>query len=598
MAQQIIDMGTDYRFGDGENHFTAFTKINENFTELYQGITVVKGTFTPMLGAEYPDYDPKESGDLWLITEVDPLNGYVMQQAGDLLGKTVRNGNEFVYIIDDSGNGEWLLVTTESVALHHTHTTDDITDYDAISSVEDDPAPKLGGTLDTNGQFIASTLRGDGVTPTDYDDAVKPYGVKVVTDGDVAMLSLNTKNSAGDTNYNFAITNTGGAFNGDTELSSHGKLTLTSETDSVELNSSSTVDINAPTLNLSADTIFNLGSTTEVSFESPIISIGSGTGANEINIGNSLTTGMLQADMMTNIFTDVVTTTQTFALTIGDATTGTVTGDIDGNIAITSETLRLNDYKLPTATEVASASDGDVLVIVKPRPEVQSLSIGLAEGAFTLSDGTNVSPNIVISTLDAPTLQALLSGVGGGILVNGNNVDGYVLTWPANEGADLLIIDKTDVTANPIELTIVRDVAGASEDGSEFVSLDDAVNDAFAAVDIDDLIENNPVVEGKADKIITTFLSLIPVDVPNPYEGQQIIVDDYYGAGSHVIATYRGGQWVDEGIFVGTRGQILALSSVPDGKLARCTDSTMGTYVYQDGEGATGWINVFNGNDI
>ena len=93
-------------------------------------------------------------------------------------------------------------------------------------------------------------------------------------------------------------------------------------------------------------------------------------------------------------------------------------------------------------------------------------------------------------------------------------------------------------------------------------------------------------------------MSIVPVDVPNPYEGQQIIIGDYYGAGSNIIVTRRGSQWVDEGVFVGTRAQILTLTSVPDGKLARCTDNTIGTYVYQSGQGSTGWINIFNGIDI
>mgnify|MGYP000438502151 CR=1 FL=1 len=41
MAQRIIDLGTSPNKGDGDPLRTAFTKINDNFTELYTGSPIV-----------------------------------------------------------------------------------------------------------------------------------------------------------------------------------------------------------------------------------------------------------------------------------------------------------------------------------------------------------------------------------------------------------------------------------------------------------------------------------------------------------------------------------------------------------------------------
>ena len=42
MAQQTVNIGSSANKGDGDPIRTAFTKINENFTELYADITALE----------------------------------------------------------------------------------------------------------------------------------------------------------------------------------------------------------------------------------------------------------------------------------------------------------------------------------------------------------------------------------------------------------------------------------------------------------------------------------------------------------------------------------------------------------------------------
>ena len=65
---------------------------------------VFMGPWTPTAGNEYPNTDGVNPGSYWLITGVDPTNGYTFQ-TGDLAGQTIENGNAMLY-----GQDAWAII--------------------------------------------------------------------------------------------------------------------------------------------------------------------------------------------------------------------------------------------------------------------------------------------------------------------------------------------------------------------------------------------------------------------------------------------------------------------------------------------------------
>jgi len=65
------------------------------------------GSFTPTIADEYPDITGVDKGASWVVIGVDDTNGYTFT-AGDLAGKTVRNGG-FMTLTNDSPE-EWVIL--------------------------------------------------------------------------------------------------------------------------------------------------------------------------------------------------------------------------------------------------------------------------------------------------------------------------------------------------------------------------------------------------------------------------------------------------------------------------------------------------------
>ena len=66
MSKKIIDIGSGELAGDGESIRSAFSKINDNFTEVYHGI--VGGTGTGVYSSDTPPEDAIDN-ELWWNTE-------------------------------------------------------------------------------------------------------------------------------------------------------------------------------------------------------------------------------------------------------------------------------------------------------------------------------------------------------------------------------------------------------------------------------------------------------------------------------------------------------------------------------------------------
>ena len=80
-------------------------KLSMSFLDLDGGIFTPQGEWTPTAGTEYPDVtDPEETpaGSLWIISEVDPDDGYTFT-TGDLDTRTADNGDILVLGVERFG---------------------------------------------------------------------------------------------------------------------------------------------------------------------------------------------------------------------------------------------------------------------------------------------------------------------------------------------------------------------------------------------------------------------------------------------------------------------------------------------------------------
>ena len=83
MAQQTVGIGSSANDGTGDPLRTAFTKINENFTELYaqtgmdtdKGIDINANTITSTSTNEDIIIDPNGTGKIELAADVEIDNG-------------------------------------------------------------------------------------------------------------------------------------------------------------------------------------------------------------------------------------------------------------------------------------------------------------------------------------------------------------------------------------------------------------------------------------------------------------------------------------------------------------------------------------------
>lgn len=131
MAQQTVGIGSSANDGTGDPLRTAFTKINENFTELYattgmdtdKGIDINSNTITSTLTNEDIIIDPNGTGKIELAADVEIDNGLNIN--GSTITSLVTNGN---ITITPNGTGGVILdsvkITENEIAA--TNSNDDL----------------------------------------------------------------------------------------------------------------------------------------------------------------------------------------------------------------------------------------------------------------------------------------------------------------------------------------------------------------------------------------------------------------------------------------------------------------------------------------
>lgn len=148
MAQQVINIGSAPNDGTGDPIRTAMSKVNSNFTEVYDALgNVVAGSVEwvdvlnkPTFGTvatsnDYNDLDNKPS-----LGTVASQNGYAVPAGGttnQVLAKT-SNTNGATAWVDQTGGGGG-----------------------GITDIVNDTTPQLGGDLDLNGHLVGAANASD-----------------------------------------------------------------------------------------------------------------------------------------------------------------------------------------------------------------------------------------------------------------------------------------------------------------------------------------------------------------------------------------------------------------------------------------------------
>jgi hypothetical protein len=200
MAKQIINIGSGEQAGDGESLRTAFSKVNNNFNEVYVGLSELQPLFAYAFDGDYnsltnkptipTDYgDHSTQGYLTSYTETDPIVGAVTG-----IVKADGAGN-----ISAAVAGTDYLTTVAFADVTSTPTT--VAGYgitDALTSVPAQSFASLTGTPTTIagygitdalalGTSSTTALAGDtALFSGDYDDlSNKPTIPTAYTDSDV-----------------------------------------------------------------------------------------------------------------------------------------------------------------------------------------------------------------------------------------------------------------------------------------------------------------------------------------------------------------------------------------------------------------------------
>jgi hypothetical protein len=131
MAQQTVGIGSSANDGTGDPLRTAFTKINENFTEVYaglgldtdKGLDINSNTLTSTLTNEDIIIDPNGTGKIELAADVEIDNGLNIN--GSTITSLVTNGS---ITLTPNGTGGVVLdsikITENEIAA--TNTNDDL----------------------------------------------------------------------------------------------------------------------------------------------------------------------------------------------------------------------------------------------------------------------------------------------------------------------------------------------------------------------------------------------------------------------------------------------------------------------------------------
>lgn len=609
MVQQVINMGTDAHFQDGESHYTAFTKINENFEELYSGVLKqFQDVFTPSGGAEYPIYnDPfvPTHGDTWIVSNL--TSSYLMT-TGDLSGLTVDNGNEFIYVQNAANpSGKWTLLQVTGLALTHTHTVSDIDDLLAqgfITGLSGDTSPSLGGHLDVAGMRIYDNTvinSGDGsigLAITSTTDTATTATLNNASDDTIRIsidqdsvttyetLGAITISSANSTQIDTGvIPKSISAMN----LVTAGSSIVMNETGNIIIANNDFVDHDSNnitngdiTLTSNENTLIDskvlttVDSDTETNILAPVIDIGN-INTTALNIhGDAIVTS---SDTHTATVNGLVTADiDSLDLDIGDADTipatsiasiiGATSGDITGtfgNISLEARDtyeMKINSLVFPQKEKTDAIGDDNILVTGSGY-SFAGVSTGTSQNdPATGTGGTGTGAQITVSRDSGVyTNLKLISGgtgytVGDSIIFAGTNFAGVS---PTN---DLTLTVDAVTSAGEIIDLLTANGATAWKSVDDVVQGSQAINNMTLTTDV----YGHSHVE-TIDKVTLDTLTA------NNVVGTAYYVTDLYGGSNGALVYWDGTVWKDDSVFVGTLAAINALTDVSTGKQAFDTDN-------------------------
>ena len=192
MAKQVINVGTADFAGDGDGLRTAFTKVNDNFTELYdddaQDITLASfsATQTAASGGGALVYSNTTGvftytpPDLNSTTEIS--SDLTPQLGGDLDTngkKIVSSGANQDITIEPNGNGDILLKTDGQVGIGEVGSPDTdlhIKTPDAVITLQRTAdANKPGIDFQNSNGNVRAELRMDGTTGTSNEIYIRTW---------------------------------------------------------------------------------------------------------------------------------------------------------------------------------------------------------------------------------------------------------------------------------------------------------------------------------------------------------------------------------------------------------------------------------------
>jgi hypothetical protein len=193
MAKQTINTGTSNDAGNGDNLRTAFTKINENFSELY---TLTGSSNTAALkdikGSVFADDS---------TVMVDSVNGTLN---GDLTGDVTGNvtGNLTGNVTSTTGTSSFANLTVSStldltgatVSSDVNFGTNDLTGINNLTIGGSLLTNAMSPLLATGGNGQNLSLAGGQSTAGDGGDAILNAGAGTGSNGDVQIGSSNTAN--------------------------------------------------------------------------------------------------------------------------------------------------------------------------------------------------------------------------------------------------------------------------------------------------------------------------------------------------------------------------------------------------------------------
>lgn len=156
MAQQIINIGTIANDGTGDTLRDGGDKINDNFTELYAGLTGLldlKGTTD---ASANPNYPAASKGDFYVVSVAGKIGG------GS--GTDVEVGDAYYALADNAGGTQAAVGTSWSIIQGNTTGAGSVASLDDVGDVNA-PTPAAGDVLtwdDTPGEWIPQAPAGAG----------------------------------------------------------------------------------------------------------------------------------------------------------------------------------------------------------------------------------------------------------------------------------------------------------------------------------------------------------------------------------------------------------------------------------------------------